>query len=166
MGVLKFLKLGLPQLCRPITLCVDLRLRWGLKKRCSPCWDLSNNMWHTTYTQGNWGNSWLLMVGSQITNLTSGPSFGHNLCFKCPNGSLEPISDIYVPRASQWHKKIFNPMGFNPYNYSLKIWESNGIPTPKMGVHLEVWGFIPPHSPTLPEARDVTPGLPSWPAPL
>jgi len=57
-------------------------------------------------------------------------------------------------------------MGFDPYNCSLKIWESTGIPIPKVGVPLGVWGFIPSHSPTLLGAWDVTPGLPSWPATL
>ncbi len=32
--------------------------------------------------------------------LDSRPFF-HNLCFRCPNGSCEPILDIYVPRAFQ-----------------------------------------------------------------
>jgi hypothetical protein len=91
MGVPKFPKLGLSRLWRPITLCIDLRWRWVLKKRCSLYQELSNSMWHTTYTQGNWGDSWLLMVGSHIVNLTPNPSFGHNLCSKCPNGWCEPI---------------------------------------------------------------------------
>jgi hypothetical protein len=38
-------------------------------------------MWHATFTQGNQGNSQLLMVENQIGNLTPGLSFGHNLCF-------------------------------------------------------------------------------------
>ncbi len=49
-GVLKFLKLGLSQLWGLITLCVDLRLRWGLKQNCSSCQKLSNGMWHVTCT--------------------------------------------------------------------------------------------------------------------
>jgi hypothetical protein len=40
-------------------------------------------------------------------------------------------------------------MSFDPCNFPLKIQESIGTPTPKMGVHLGVWGFIPLHSPTL-----------------
>jgi len=51
-------------------------------------------------------------------------------------------------------------MGFDPCNLSLKIWESIGTPTPKMGAHLGVRGFIPSHSPTLPRARNAIPGLP------
>jgi hypothetical protein len=57
----KFPELGLPQLWGPITLCENLRLQWGLKQSCSPCWKLSNGMLHTTCTQGNWVNSWLLV---------------------------------------------------------------------------------------------------------
>ncbi len=41
----------------------------------------------------------------------------------------------------QWYKEIFNPMGFDPCNCSLKIWDSIGTPIPKMGVHLGVWRF-------------------------
>jgi hypothetical protein len=93
-GVPKFPKSRLLQLWRPITFCANLRLRWGLKKRCTHCRKLSNGMWHATCMQGNQGNSGLLVVGNQIANLTPGPSFGHNLCFKYPNGSCEPILNI------------------------------------------------------------------------
>jgi hypothetical protein len=113
---------------------------WNLKQSCSPRWELSNGMWHATCTQGNRGNSWLLMVKSQIDNLTSGLSLGHNLCFKYSNGSCELILDIYVPRAFQWYKGLFNPMSFDPWNHPLKIWKSIGTPTPKAGAHLGVWG--------------------------
>ncbi len=100
------------------------------------------------------------MVGSQIANLTPNPSFGHNLCFKCPNGSCEPILYIYIQRDFQWYKEFSNQMGFYPWNHYLKIWESIGTPTPKMEAHLGVWGFIPSHFPTFMGAWDVTPRLP------
>jgi hypothetical protein len=145
----KFPKLGLLQLRRLIILCVNFQLRWSLKKCCSPCRDISNCSWHTTCTQGNQGESWLLMVRSQIDSLTHGPSFRHNLCFKFPNGSCELILDIYVPRDFQWYKKLFNPMNFDPLNCPVKIQESIGALISKMGVHLEVWGFIPSHFPKL-----------------
>jgi hypothetical protein len=80
------------------------------------------------------------VVGSQTTNLTLGFSFGHNLCFRCSNGSCKPILDIYVSISLQSHKKIFKPMGFDPCNRPQKIWKSIGTPTPKLGVHLGVWG--------------------------
>jgi hypothetical protein len=62
----------------------------------SPCRELFTDMSHATCMQGNRVDSRLLVVGSQIANLTIDPFFGHNLCFKCPNGSCEPILDIYV----------------------------------------------------------------------
>jgi hypothetical protein len=130
-GVLKLPKLGFPWLWRPITLCTELWLRWGLKKSFSPCQEISNGMWHVTYTKGNQGDSWLLVVGSQIGNLICSFSFDHNLCFKYPNGSWKPILDIYIPRTFQWYSEFFNPMGFDPCYCSLKIWESIRSQLPK-----------------------------------
>jgi hypothetical protein len=83
------------------------------------------------------------MVGSQIANLTPGLSFDHNLCFKYPNGSYKPISDIYILRNFQWYKEPFNPMSFDPCNRLLKNHESIETSTPKVGTHLGVWEFIP-----------------------
>jgi hypothetical protein len=40
---------------------------------------------------------------------------------------------------------LFNPMSFDPCNYNMKIWESIGTPTPKVGAHLGMCGFIPSH---------------------
>jgi hypothetical protein len=149
-GVLKFPKLGLPWLWGPITLCADLRLRWDLEQSYSFRWDLSNGMWHATCTQESRVDSRLLVVGSQIVNLTPDLSFGHNLCFKCPNESCEPILDIYISIAFQWYKELFNPLGFDPCNCPLKIRESTGTPnselqTRKVEALLGVWGFIPSH---------------------
>jgi len=114
-GILKFSKLGLSWFWRPITLCADLRLRWGLKQSCSSCWELSNGMWHATYTQGNQGDSWLLIVGSQIDNLIFNLFFGHNLCFKYSNGWCGSILDIYVLRFG-------SPLGLQLPKWEL-IWE-------------------------------------------
>jgi hypothetical protein len=148
--VLKFPKLGLMQLWGPITLLSNLWLRWGLKQSCSPRQELSNGMWHATCTQGNEVDSWVLMVGSQIANLTPNLSFGHNLCFKCPNGSCEPILDIYISIAFQWYNELFNLLGFDTYNRSLKIRSSPKFQTPKMEAPLGVWRFIPSHFLSLP----------------
>ncbi len=64
------------------------------------------------------------MVKSQIGSLTPDPSFGHNLCFKYPNGSCKPILDIYISRALSWCKELFNPMSFD----ALKLlFEYSGI---------------------------------------
>jgi hypothetical protein len=91
---LKVLKLGLSQLWRPITFCADLRLRWGIKKSCNPCQDLSKGMWHVTWMQINQSNSWLLVVGSQIGSLIPRLFFGHDLCFKYSNGTCKLILNI------------------------------------------------------------------------
>ncbi len=96
------------QLWGPITLRAYLRSRWSLKQSCSLRWELSNSMSHATFTQGNQGDSRLLLVGNQIANLTPDPSFGPNLCFRCPNGMCDLILDIYVPRVFQWYKFFFS----------------------------------------------------------
>jgi hypothetical protein len=152
-----------PTTLGPITFSANLQLIWGLKQSYSPSRELSNSMWHATFTQGNRVDSWLLVVRSQIVNLTLGLSFDHNLYFRCPNGSCEPISDIYVPRAFRSYKECLNPMSFDPCNCSLKIWESSRTPTPKMGVPLGVWGFIPSKFFAHSGAWNVTPKIPSWP---
>jgi len=82
---------------------------WSHDPSCSPCWELSNDMSHIIWTQGNWVDYRLFVLGNQIVNLTPGPSFGHNLCFRCPNEQCEPISDIYVLRAFQWYKERLKP---------------------------------------------------------
>ncbi len=125
-----------------------LWLIWGLKQICISHQELFNNMWHITYTQENQSDFRLLVVKSQIGGLIPNPSFGHNLCFKYPNGSYEPILDIYVSRAFQWYNELYNSMNFDFWSCSLKIRESIGIPIPKMGAHLGMCEFFPSHSPT------------------
>jgi len=166
MGVSKSPKLGLPQLWGPITLCANLQLKWGLKKSCNFHWELSNGMSHATWTQGNRIDSWFLVVKSQTTNLTPDLFLDHNLCFRCSNGWCKPILNIYVSIAFQWYKKLFNLMGFDPCIRFLKIRESIGTPTPKMGVHVGVWRFIPSHFFALAGTWNVTFGFPFWLAPL
>jgi len=161
-GVPKSRHLGLLQLWSPITLQADLGSRCGLKQSCSSCRELSKSMSHALYNQVNWVDSWLFLVGSQTTSLTPNLSFGHNLCFRCPNEQCEPILGIYIPRAFQWYKKRHKPLSFGPWNRSLKFQESTGIPSPNVGVTLGVWGFTPSYSLallTLSGVCDVTLGL-------
>jgi hypothetical protein len=61
-------------------------------------------------------NSRLLVVGSQTTNLTPGPSFAHNLGWRCPNGSYEAILDIYTSKPFRWHNEHPNAKRFGPCN--------------------------------------------------
>jgi hypothetical protein len=105
------------------------------------------------------------LVRSQIASLTPGLSFGHNLCFRCPNEQCEPILDIYVLRAFKWYKESHKPLSFDPSNRSMKFWKSIWTPSPKVGVALGVWGFTPSHFLTFPGVCDVTPRLPLGPQP-
>jgi hypothetical protein len=102
---------------------------------------------------------------SNLLILTFNLSFGHNLCLKRPNGSCESILNIYVLKTFQWYKELLNSMSFDPYNRSLKIWESIKTPTLKVRAHLGVWGFIPLHFATLLGGWNVIFGLHTWPAP-
>jgi len=95
-GVPKLPRFGLPQLCGTITFCSYLRLGLGLKQSYSSHREFSNNVSHSPCTHRGRVNSRLLMVGSQIVSLTPNLSFCNNLCYKCPNGSYEPIFDIYT----------------------------------------------------------------------
>jgi hypothetical protein len=96
----------------------------------------SNGMWHTTCTKKNQGDFRLLMVGSQIGNLAPDPSFGHNLCFKNPNGSCEPILDIYILRSFQWCKFFFSIQWV--LTLVISLWRFESL----LGLQLPKWKFI------------------------
>jgi hypothetical protein len=120
---------GLLGLWELITPSLDLRSGWGLKKTCSSSQELSNGVLHSTCTHRDRVDSRLLMVGSQIASLTLGPSFDHNLCCICPNGSCEAILDIYTSRPFQRYKEHFNEKCFDPWNQALSSWESRRTPS-------------------------------------
>jgi len=164
-GVPKSPRLGLPRLWGAITLRANLGLKWGLKQSCSPRRELFNGVSHAMCTHRNRVHSRLLVVGSQTANLTLDLSFGHNLCFKCPNGRCELILDIFIPIAFHWYKERLNPLSFDAYNRPLKFGNPLGLQLPKWN-SLGVWGFIPSHLLTLPGVCCATPGFPLWPATL
>jgi len=124
------------------------------QKKISPCQELSNYMWHTTCKQASQGDSWLLVVGSQI-----GSSFGHNLCFKYSNGIYELILDIYIPRTFQWYKELFNPMSFDPCNCFMKIWKSIETIIPKWE---PTWDYVGSFLHTLLHSREHKMWFPSF----
>jgi hypothetical protein len=97
-GVLKLSRFGFPGLwtSRP-----DLRSRRGLNQCCSSHRELSNAILHSLSARWERVDSRLLVVGSQTASLTSGPSFAHNLGYRCPNDSCEAILDIYTSRPFQ-----------------------------------------------------------------
>ncbi len=127
-GVPKLSRFGLLGLWHLITPFSDLRLGWGLKQTCSSPWKLSNGVSHSTYTHQGQVDSQLLMVGGQTANLTPGPSFIHNLCCRCPNGSCEAIFDIYTSRPFQRYKEHPKARCFDPCNRVLNFWESRRTP--------------------------------------
>ncbi len=105
-----------------------------------------------------------LVVPTFSVNLTPGFSFSHNLCFKCFNGWCELILYIYVSIYFQWYKELFKEMGFDPYNCTMKVWESiwdsnfqHGSSFGNMRVHsLTLFALL--------GACDLTLGSFSWPA--
>ncbi len=164
-GVPKLHQPRVPQLWGRITSYADLGSRHVLKQSYSPCQELSNGMLHVSCTQVNRVDSRLLVVGSQIANLTPGHSFAHNLCYRCPNEQWEPILDIYTSIAFQWYKELLEASSFDPLNRALKIWESFRDSNSQHGSSL---GSVRVHSLTLfalPGACEVLPSLPLGPQP-
>jgi hypothetical protein len=85
---------GVPGLWALITPNCRVWSQQGLNQSCSPRRDLSNAMSHSQFGGREEVDSRLLVVGSQTASLTPGPSFAHNLGYKCPNGQCEVIFDI------------------------------------------------------------------------
>jgi hypothetical protein len=70
---------GLPGLWDIIASRPNLQSGQGLNQTCSPLRELSNAMLHSPSARRERVDSRLLVVRSQIANLTPGPSFAHNL---------------------------------------------------------------------------------------
>jgi hypothetical protein len=131
-GVPKSRQMGLPGLWRPITLQTDLGSQCGLKQSCSSHWELSNAVLHSWIRHREEVDSRLFVVGSQIDNSIPGPSFGHNLCFRCSNEPSKLILDIYAPRAFQWYKERHEPLSLT---LAIALWSFGSPP----GLHLPKW---------------------------
>ncbi len=93
-------QVGVPGLWELITPDCQVSRR-GLNQSCSPCRDLSNVESHSQFGGREEVDSRLLVVGSQIANLTPGLYFAHNLGYRSPNGQCEAIFDIYASRPFQ-----------------------------------------------------------------
>jgi hypothetical protein len=161
-GVPKLRQMGLPQLWSSITLRTDFKSRCVLKKSCSSRRELSNGMSHTLYNQVNWVDSWFFLVKSQTGNLTPGPSFGHNLCFRCPNENSNPFQTSRFQEIFNDIKNVTSHWVLAP---KIALWNFGSPP----GLHLLKWelpcdceGSLPhtlSHFLTLQRVCDVTPGL-------
>jgi hypothetical protein len=133
--------IGLPELWTAITPCFNLGLGRHLNQYCSPRPDLSNDVSHSPNAHRERVDSWLLVVGSQTASLTPGPSFSHNLGYRCSNDQYEAIFDIYSSRPFQWHQEHSNARCFGPCCRTLNIRESRRTPSPQLW---ECWAS-PPH---------------------
>ncbi len=133
-GVPKLSRFRLLGLWAFITSRPNLRLGRYLKQNFSSPWELSNGVSHSTCTHRNQVDYRLLVVGSQIASLTPDPSFNHNLCCRCPNGSCKAILDIYTLRPFQRHKEHLDVRCFDPYNQVLSFWESRRSQVPFSGM--------------------------------
>jgi len=122
-------QIRLPGLWELITLGSNVWLERGLKQTCSSPQELSNGVSHFTCTCRGRVDPRLLVVGSQIVNLTPGPSFNHNLCCKFPNGSCEAIFDIYTSRPFQQYKEHIKARCFDLCKWALKLQESRRTPS-------------------------------------
>jgi hypothetical protein len=170
----KLSRVGVPGLWTPISPDCKVRSRRDLKQSCSPHRELSNAMLHSQIGCREEVDSWLLVIGSQNwrtpESSTPGPSFGHNLCFRCPNEQCEPILDIYTSRAFHWYKERNKPWSFDPSKRSLKFQESFWDSTLTNSQRGSSLGSVRVHSLTLSRlfallgACDVTPGSTSRPA--
>ncbi len=98
------------------------------KETCISPQELINGMSHSTCTHQDQVDFRLLMVGDQTGSLTPDPSFDHNLCYKCLNGSCEAIFNIYTSRPFQQYKEHFKARCFGPCNRALNIRESQRTP--------------------------------------
>ncbi len=123
-GVLKLSWVGVPGLWELISPDCNIRSEQGLNQSCRSPYELFNAMSHSFCKRRKEVDSRLLMVESQTTSLTPGPSFAHNLGCRCPNGSCEAILDIYTSRPFQWHPDHSNARRFDPCNRVLNFWES------------------------------------------
>jgi hypothetical protein len=132
---------GLSELWTAITPDYRVRSQQGLNQSCSPRWDLFNAVSHFQFGRREEVDSRLLMVGSQTGSLTPGPSFAHNLGYRCPNDQCEAIFDIYASKIFQWHQEHLNARCFGPCCWALNIRESRRTPSPQLW---KCWAS-PPH---------------------
>jgi len=131
---------GVSGLWELITPDCEVWLQRGLNQTCSPRHHLSNDVSHFQFGGREKVDSRLLVVRSQIANLTSGLSFAHNLGDICPNGQCKAIFDIYASRPFQWHQEHPNARCFGPCCRTLNIRESQRTPNPHF---FQVLGFTP-----------------------
>jgi hypothetical protein len=137
----EILPVGVSGLWELITLDCKVWSQRRLNQTCSPRRDLSNDVSHFQFGGRQKVDSRLFVVGSQTGSLTPGPSFAHNLGYRCPNGQDEAIFVIYASRPFQWQQEHLNARCFGPCCRALNIRESQRTPNPQLW---KCWAS-PPH---------------------
>ncbi len=131
--VSKLSRFRLSKLWQLITPCSDLQSGWGMKKTCNSPSELSNGVLHSACTHRGRVDSRLLVVGSQIVNLTPGLSFAHNLCCICPNGPCKAFLTSTLQDLSNGIKNTSRRGVLTP---AIKLWtlgNPRGLPSPHFG---------------------------------
>jgi hypothetical protein len=124
----------------PITLCVDLQLKWILKQSCNPSLELSNSTWNIPYTQGNQGDSQL-----------SQPHFGQSVMMRLTlpkvrtwsppglprfqsstaKGKTTRLEVFFIPLERSWSVDVQNGLAWAIWTSAAQVmgkkkgWESN-----------------------------------------
>jgi hypothetical protein len=123
---------GVSGLWELITPDCEVWSRRGLNQTFSPRRDLSNDVSHFQFGGREEVDSRLLVVG---------PSFAHNLGYRCSNDQCESIFYIYASRPFQWHQEHLNERCFGPCCRALNLRESRRTPNPQLW---KCWAS-PPH---------------------
>ncbi len=131
---------GAPRLWELITPDCKVWSQGGPNQTCSPRRDLSNDVSHSQFGGQKEVNSWLLVVKSQTASLTPGPSFAHNLGYRCPNDQCEAIFDIYASRP--FPMTLRTPQ-CEVFLALLSNSKHSGVPKDSKSSTLEVLGFTP-----------------------
>jgi len=132
-GVSKLSRVRLPGLWTLISPSSNLQLEWGPNQSYSSPQELSNTLSQSFCRRREEVDSWLLVIGSQTANLTPGPSFAHNLGYRCLNGLCEAILDIYTSRPFHWYKNT--PM-WGVLTPAIELWvfrSPGGLQDPTFG---------------------------------
>ncbi len=143
LGVSKFPKLGLPPFWRLITSCVDFQLRRVLKKSCSPCWKLFNDMWRATYTHVFQVNSWFLVVGIKLT-LWFPAFFSTKTCVV--STQMDHVSPFLIFTCQGFSNDIMNYSIPWILTFQIALWRFKsplGLQLPKWELTWECVGLFP-----------------------
>jgi hypothetical protein len=132
---------GVPGLWELITPDCKVGSWRGLNQTCSPRRDLSNEVSNSQFGGREKLDSRLLVVGSQTASLTPGPSFHHNLGYKCSNDQCMRGHFLYL-RFKTFPMTLRTPQ-CEVFWALLLSSEHSGVSEDSKSPTLEVLGFTP-----------------------